>query len=154
MFFDKLLLMQQDTRFSGADANVVIHATEDQARIMAAIAEILGVPSDRFSGVPTEGHHKNRILMLTAQLSSEEANELASRIASGLNSLDREELWQNIDLLSDEKGNLYLRLDKQRLCQGKISITSGDSLRIRFRPVKRYRPARSLEDYRGLFTSG
>lgn len=146
--------MAEASRFSGADANIVIHATEDQAKIMAAIDELFGLRSDRFSAVLTEGHYKNKILVLTAQLASNEANVLASRIASGLNSLDREELGQNIEHFSDEKGNLYLRLDKQRLCQGKISIGSADSMMIKFKPIRRYRPSHSLEDYRGVFTSG
>jgi RNA binding exosome subunit len=59
-----------------------------------------------------------------------------------------------MEQFSDEKGNLYLRLDKQRLCQGKISVSTGDSIRIKFRPVKRYRPTSNVETYRGLFTSG
>lgn len=145
--------MQEDLRFSGAEANVVVHETENREKILESIQTFLNIPSERFSATASEGHYKNKILMLKAILPSSEANQLASQIASGLSSLDKEELWHNMEQFSDEKGNLYMRLDKQRLCQGKISISSADSLRIKFKPVKRYRPTSNLENYRGLFTS-
>ena len=145
--------MQESIKFSGAEANVVVHATEDKDRILAAIQSQLNLPADSFIESIADGHYKNKILMLKAVFSSEEAGQLASRMAAKLSSSDREEIWHNIRQLSDEKGNLFLRIDKQRLCQGKVSITSADSLRIKFKPIKRYRPASSLESYRGLFTS-
>ena len=143
--------MTEELKFSGAEANLVIHATEDQERIMGSLHDNLDVVPEKFTITPSEGHYKNRILLLKAIFSSSEANQLATNIASKLNSLDRQELWQNMDQFSDEKGNLYLRLDKQRLCQGKVSISSADSVRIKFKPVKRYRPTSNLESYRGLF---
>ena len=143
--------MTEEIKFSGAEANLVIHATEDQERVLASLEDSLNLSPDKFSVTPSEGHYKNRILMLKALFSSSEATELAASIASKLNSLDRQELWQNMGQFSDEKGNLYLRLDKQRLCQGKVSITMADSVRIKFKPVKRYRPTSYLENYRGLF---
>jgi RNA-binding protein len=143
----------EQVRFSSAEANLVVHLTEDQSRILKSIEQTLALAPDRFSSTPSEGHYKNKILMLKAILSSNEANDLASRIASGLNSTDRQELLRGIQQFSDEKGNLYLRLDKQRLCQGKISISSADSLRVKFKPVKRYTPTSNLQTYRGLFIS-
>lgn len=145
--------MQEDFKFSGAEANLIVHATEDKEKILKSLRDSLQIPSERFATMPSEGHYKNRILALNAVLSSAEANDLASHIASSLNSTDRQELVHAIDEFSDEKGNLYLRLDKQRLCQGKISITFSDSVRIKFKPVKRYRPTSNLENYRGLFAS-
>jgi hypothetical protein len=146
--------MQQEAKFSGAEANLVIHQTEDAGKILASVQSHLGIVADRFTATATEGHFKNKILVLRALLSSAEATELASRISSGLSSIDRDLLWRGMDQFSDEKGNLYIRIDKQRLCQGKISVSSADSMRVKFKPVKRYRPASNLEIYRGLFASG
>lgn len=145
--------MEEAVRFSSAEANLVVHATEDQQRILKSLEQELQIPSEVFSVTPSEGHYKNRILMLKAVFSSNDANALATRIASSLNSTDRQELLRGIEQFSDDKGNLYLRLDKQRLCQGKISISTADSIRIKFKPVKRYRPTSNLETYRGLFAS-
>jgi RNA binding exosome subunit len=145
--------MEDGLKFSGADAHLVVHATEDQDKILHSLQNLLEIPPDKFSIVPSDGHYKNKIMMAHASFSSSEANDLAQGIASGLNSSDRQELTNNIDQFSDEKGNLYLRLDKQRLCQGKISLASADVVRIKFKPVKRYRPRSSMESYRGLFSS-
>lgn len=151
VFLDYLWRMTDEFKFSGAEANLVVHATEDQKRILDSLQDNLNVSPERFSITPSEGHYKNKILMLKAIFSSSEASQLAASIASKLNSVDRQELWQNMDQFSDEKGNLYLRLDKGRLCQGKVSISSTDSIRIKFKPIKRYRPTSNLEIYRGLF---
>jgi RNA binding exosome subunit len=146
--------MDEVARFSGAEASLVVHSTEDGGKILGSLQETLRLPMERFSSTPSEGHYKNKILIFSAIFSSREANDLASLIAAGLSSTDRQELLRSMEQFSDEKGNLYLRLDKQRLCQGKISVTTADSIRIKFRPVKRYRPTSNVETYRGLFTSG
>ena len=121
--------------------------------MLRAIEGLLSIPPERFSSTPSEGHYKNKILLLKATLSSQEAAELALRIMSLLNSSDRERLSSALPEYSDEKGNLYLRLDKQRICQGKVSLSETDAIRIRFKPVKRYRPSGNLENYRGLLSS-
>ena len=142
-----------DLRFSAAEINLLLHATEDGGKVLRAIEGLLSIPPERFLSTPSEGHYKNKILLLKATLSSQEAGELALRIMSLLNSSDRERLSSALPEYSDEKGNLYLRLDKQRICQGKVSLSETDAIRIRFKPVKRYRPSGNLESYRGLLSS-
>src|SRR5687767_6914989 len=139
-----------DLRFSAAEVDLLLHATEDGGKVLQSIQDTLAVPSERFSISPSEGHYKNKILLLKAMLASREAGELAIKIMLHLNSSDRERLSSSLHEYSDEKGNLYLRLDKQRICQGKVSLAETDAIRIRFKPVKRYRPSGNLESYRGL----
>lgn len=138
-------------KFSAAEINVVLHATEDEGRVLKAIEDVLLVPSKCFSSSPSEGHYKNKILLQKAILSSHEAGSLAKRLISLLNSADREHLSQLVHEYSDEKGNLYIRLDKQRMCQGKVSLSETDAIRIRFKPVKRYKPSGAIQGYMGLF---
>lgn len=142
-----------DIRFSAAEVNLLLHGTEDGSKVLQAIRDMLSVPSERFSSLPSEGHYKNKILVLKAMLSSQEAGDLAIRIMSLLNSSDRERLSNSLVEYSDEKGYLYLRLDKQKICQGKVSLSGTDAIRIRFKPVKRYKPSGNLESYRGLLSS-
>jgi RNA binding exosome subunit len=144
---------EDSLKFSAAEINLVLHATEDEGRVLKAIEDVLLVPSKRFSGSPSEGHYKNRILLQKAILSSHEAGSLAKRVISLLNSTDREHLSRLVHEYSDEKGNLYIRLDKQRMCQGKISLSETDAIRIRFKPVKRYKPSGAVQGYVGLFDS-
>jgi RNA binding exosome subunit len=140
-------------KFSSAEVNLVLHATEDGGKMLQAIQDMLLVPSELFSSSLCEGHHKNKILLLKAILSSQEAGKLASRIISFLNVADREQLSRLLHQYSDEKGNLYIRLDKQRLCKGRVSLSETDAIRIRFRPVKQYKSSGSIESYRALFHS-
>ena len=138
--------------FSVAEVNLLLHATEDGPKVLQAVQDVLLIPSERFSSSAFEGHHKNRILLLKAILSSQEARKLANRIISLLSSIDKNQMSRLLHEYSDEKGNLYIRIDKQRMCQGKVSLSETDAIRIRFRPVKRYnKPSKSLERYSALF---
>jgi RNA binding exosome subunit len=95
-----------DLRFSAAEVDLLLHATEDSGKVLQSIQDTLEVPSERFSASPSEGHYKNKILLLKAMLASQEASELAVRIMSRLNSSDREHLSSSLHEYSDEKGNL------------------------------------------------
>ncbi len=142
---------QESLKFSAAEINLVLHATEDEDRVLKAIEDVLLVQSKRFSSSSSEGHFKNRILLQKAILSSNEAGSLAKRVISLLSSTEREHLSRLVHEYSDEKGNLYIRLDKQRICQGKVSLSESDAIRIRFKPVKRYKPSGAIQGYASLF---
>ena len=45
----------------------------------------------------------------------------------------------------DDKGTLYLRLDKQKICEGKIELSDIDSIKIKFKPKLFF--SRRKQDY-------
>ncbi len=145
--------MSQDIKFSAAEVNMVLHATEDYDKVLQSIEKTISVPADRFESTESDGHHGNKIMLYKSILSSSEAAALAVKILSSLNAADRQQLYDYLDYYCDDKGNLYLRLDKQRICQGKISLSDSDSVRVRFKPIRRYKPSGSIETYRGLLVS-
>ncbi|HEU4985359.1 MAG TPA: RNA-binding domain-containing protein [Nitrososphaera sp.] len=145
--------MSEEIRFSSAEVQLVLHATEDHGKVLAAVEKVLSVPAASFEGEQSEGHYGNQIALLGAMVASKDASALATRVVSALNRIDRQELSDHIEEYSDEKGNLYLRLDKQRLCQGKVSLAESDAVRVKFKPVHRYKPSSSLQSYRGLLSS-
>jgi RNA binding exosome subunit len=144
---------EDNIRFSTAEISIIIHATENQDKILQSIDDVLSISPDKFSSNTSEGHWGNKILLLSAIIGSTDANSLISKILSALNRIDRQSLSDFFDNYIDEKGNLYIRLDKQRICQGRTSLSDNDSIRIRLRPVRRYKPTRILESYRRLLTS-
>ncbi|HEX6067368.1 MAG TPA: RNA-binding domain-containing protein [Nitrososphaera sp.] len=146
--------MPEEPRFSAAEVDIVLHATEDQEKVLAAVEKALGVSATDFAGEQAEGHFGNRIVLMKATVASKDAGALAAKIMSSLNRPDRQELADHIGEYSDDKGNLYLRLDKQRICQGRVSLAESDAVRVRFRPVRRYRPSGNVETYRGLLSLG
>jgi RNA-binding protein len=142
---------EDNPKFSAAEINLVLHATEDEDKVLKAVEDVLLVPSKHFSSSPSQGHYKNKILLQKAMLSSQEAGSLAKRVISLLNTADRKDLSRLVHEHSDEKGNLYIRLDKQRMCQGRVSLSETDAIWIRFKPVKRYKPSSAIQGYEGLF---
>jgi RNA binding exosome subunit len=127
------MIQNENVNFSAAEIKIIVHATEEKDSILEHINSALNVPPDSFSTVKTQGHWGNEILLLSGILSKNEANSLYRKVEASL--------LENYDELSnfyDEKGNLYVRLDKQRLCRGKLSISENDSIRIRFRNVMTY----------------
>src|SRR6266516_1696943 len=125
--------------FSAAEIGIIVHATEEKEKILEHLNSTLGVSPDSFFTGFAEGHWGNKILLLTAILSNSEANSLYMKVKSILGDKD-------IALLSnffDEKGNLYIRLDKQRVCRGKVTLSEGDSVRIKFKPILAHGPRKS-----------
>ena len=125
--------------FSAAEIGIIVHATEEKEKILEDLNSTLGVSPDSFFTGFAEGHWGNKILLLTAILSNSEANSLYMKVKSILGDKD-------IALLSnffDEKGNLYIRLDKQRVCRGKVTLSEGDSVRIKFKPILAHGPRKS-----------
>jgi RNA-binding protein len=143
-----------DIRFSSAEINIVVHATENENKILHSLYDALSIPAEKFSCSGSEGHWGNKILILTATIDGQVAKDLILKIISLLNSVDRYHLSNFFDKYVDGKGNLYIRLDKQRICKGRISLSESDSIRIRFRPVRRYKPSSDLQNYRVLLASG
>jgi RNA binding exosome subunit len=141
-----------DIRFSSAEINIVVHATENENKILHSLYDVLSIPSEKFTSLVSDGHWGNKISVLTATIDGQVAKELILKIISMLNSVDRYHLSNFFDKYVDEKGNLYIRLDKQRICKGRISLSDSDSIRIRFRSIRRYKPSSNLQNYRVLLT--
>jgi RNA binding exosome subunit len=143
-----------DTRFSSAEIDLILHATESAERVLSSIEQVLLVSQTRFNLSSLEGHYKNKIIFDKAVLSSQEANSLAQRVISLLGTVDKETLISEIQKYADEKGNLYIRLDKQRMCRGKTSLSENDAIRVRFKPIKRYKSSPdNFQNFRGLLSS-
>jgi len=128
------MVQNESVNFSAAEIKIIVHATEQKESILEHVNSTLNVPPNTFSIVKTLGHWGNEILLLTSLLSKNDANSLYRKVEASL--------FENYNKLPsdffDEKGNLYIRLDKQRLCRGKVSLSEGDSIRIRFRNVMTY----------------
>jgi RNA-binding protein len=147
------MTVEDNITFSTAEISIIVHATENQDKILQSIKNVLSISPERFSSNTSEGHWRNKITLLSAVITTAEANSLISKILSTLNKIDRHSLSDFVDNYIDEKGNLYIRLDKQKICQGRTSLSDNDSIRIRLRPVRKYKPTRILESYRRLLTS-
>ena len=116
------------------DIRVFAHATEDPAKVQTAVRNIF--PADLaetfvFQGTNLTGHHGNPIILFTAKLTDKKLlPKSLEKIGKDLGVLDKEELNHDIKL-HIEKGNLYLRFDKQSAFMGALKFSQNDPIHIK-----------------------
>jgi RNA binding exosome subunit len=116
------------------DIRVFAHATENQTKVETATKNLFPPELTEtlvFEKNNLSGHHSNPIIMLTAKLADRKLLPGAlAKLGSGLSSLDKEQLNEEIGLHL-EKGNLYLRFDKQAAFLGQAKYTQNDPIRVK-----------------------
>ena len=116
------------------DIRVFAHATEELERVVKSVQNIL--PSDLVNTLSINkrdltGHHGNPIILLEGRIKNRRmAQAFLGKLASSLRLMDKEKLGNEIDSHL-EKGNLYIRLDKQAAYLGEFKLGSTDSLHMR-----------------------
>jgi hypothetical protein len=87
-----------------------------------------------------QGHHDNSIILFKAIVRKEPLmKDLIGYFFSKLEADDKKTLLSDVESRVDEKGNLYLRLDKQEAFQGNIRLGQTDPIHIRIRLHKKAR---------------
>jgi RNA binding exosome subunit len=113
---------------------VFAHATEDQERVITAVRNTL--PEELrenavFKKTGLEGHHGNPITLIETELVDRQTlMAVLEKIGSRLTSLDKETLSREMPLHL-EKGNLYLRVDKQQAFLDKLRFSSNDPIHFK-----------------------
>jgi len=118
------------------DISFFAHATEDENKVIEAVRHLLPaaqVENIVFNKSSLRGHHGNPITLFEAKLEEKETvKAVVGNLSSGLNPLDKESLLREVEL-HVEKGNLYLRFDKQAAFQGQFKLGVSDPIRVRLR---------------------
>lgn len=139
--------MSSKPQVAYVDLRTSVHATEDLDKVQTAICNIL--PTEllnliAFKKASLTGYHGNPITLVEAKINEKRvAQAVLEKIAQNLAVLDKEILNSEIDQHL-EKGNLYLRFDKQAayLSHFKFGHTDPIHFRIHF---KRHRPEEVIE---------
>ncbi|CAN5681883.1 RNA-binding domain-containing protein [soil metagenome] len=121
--------------FSSLDISILIHATEDEKKMLNHILESFRLSANRVTigCVKTEGHWKNPIMRLNITTSSD-IGRLFTDLCNELKiNLGSEDLDQYLKNNLDEKGSVYIRLDKQKLCARVFSLSDTDAVRMIFK---------------------
>jgi RNA-binding protein len=117
---------------------VFAHATEDRESVMTAVRNTL--PEELWESAVFEetgltGHYGNPITLIRVEIADRQMLVAAlEKIGSKLTALDKETLNEEMPLHL-EKGNLYLRFDKQQAFLGELRFSSNDPVhfKIHFR---------------------
>ena len=116
------------------DVRVFAHATEDPEKVLTAVRNILPEELSEnavFQKTSLTGHHGNPIMLFGTKLTEKQALPAAlQKIGAGLTALDKETLEKNIKL-HWEKGNLYLRFDKQSAYQSEVRFSQNDPIHFK-----------------------
>ena len=115
------------------ELSTLAHATEDLSKVDKALRTLLLGNPQQFTRQYLEGHHGNPIVRIEAKLTEENATRFALLLGSKLAKSERLVLLKDIDLHSDVDGNLFIRLDKQKLLQGAFQIAEDDPIRVKIK---------------------
>lgn len=115
------------------DVRVFAHATEDVDKVLNAVHNTL--PAEVIETVVIKrtnltGHHGNPIILLETRIKEKNAVQAVfEKLSSALSILDKEQLSGEIKEHLD-KGNLYLRLDKQSAYLNEIKLSRADPIHL------------------------
>ena len=116
------------------DIRVFAHATEEVDKVLNAVRNIF--PSElidliAFKKSNLTGHHGNPIILFETRIKEKNAAQTVfEKLSLGLSTLDKELLNSEIKQHLD-KGNLYVRLDKQSAYLNELKLSSTDSIHFR-----------------------
>ena len=127
--------------------HVLAHATEDIPKLILKMSELFSIPKERFLISRARGHWDNEISLIRADCSHQESSALLETIISKLKTGEKNYLLHSISNSFDERDNFYIRLNKQSVCMGIISLSEHDSIRIRFKPTKDYSQNNKFRDH-------
>lgn len=116
------------------DIRVFAHSTEDPDKVQTAVRNLLTMELAEtlvFEKTSCTGHHGNPIILFTSKLTDKKLLPTAlEKIGSNLGALNKEELNRDIKLHL-EKGNLYLRFDKQSAFLGALKFSQNDPIHLK-----------------------
>jgi RNA-binding protein len=113
-----------------------IYGTENAEKVKTAIKTLF--PKSSPQKEETEGYYKNPVLILTDKITKNK--DIKNFIGRSQDLSDQ--ILSNLDRKMDNKGNLFLRFDKQKAYQGELKIVEqGDSIHLKIKlaayPAKR-----------------
>jgi RNA binding exosome subunit len=116
------------------DIRVFAHATEDVDKVLTALRNILPqeiVDTVNFIKTSLSGHHGNPIILFETRITDKNAiQKVLEKFASGLSTLDKAQLSNEI-MQHLDKGNLYIRIDKQSAYLNEFKLSTEDPVHFR-----------------------
>lgn len=126
--------------YSSIEISVLIHATEDENKVLKAVLEFIEQSSEsiKMNFIKTEGHWKNPIYRLIIFI-NREPDKIFNKLYTKLVESSSGYLVDSyIKTNTDKKGYFHIRLDKQKFCLGKIILSDRDSIRMVFKKLGKF----------------
>lgn len=122
------------------DIRFFVHATEDLDKVMDAVSHVFPlryIDEIVFKRNKVEGHYGNPISLFETRIKRKKiVKAIIQKISSNLSMQEKEKLRAEIHRHL-EKGNFYLRLDKQAAFEGELKLSTTTPIRFRVRLKKK-----------------
>lgn len=104
-----------------------IYGTENEEKVKKAVKTLF--PNSSPLKEETEGYYKNPVLILHDKI---EKNRDIKDFIQALKKIPSSSILNHLNNKIDDKGNLFLRFDKQKAYQGDLQIVEhGDSIHVK-----------------------
>ena len=110
--------------------NVIVHATEDMAKIFQSFEDVLEVTEEDFTIEETEGHYENPIILLNAKIVKKQAQNLIDKFHKLLPVDQVNELIDEIEERTVDS-RFHMRLDKQELIKGNVVVREKGTVKLK-----------------------
>lgn len=110
-----------------------VYSTEDEEKVIDAISYIFFKPSP--DKTINEDHFGNNIILLSEKISKKRyIRDITTFLNENLSDNDKLIIKDELSRRMDDKGNLFLRFDKQEAYMGNLKLTyAGDAVHMRIK---------------------
>ena len=109
--------------------NLILHATEDENKILEELEKSFGVEQKKFQIEQIPGHFNNPILLISSKLKSKPAHDFVSSFFSKMKKDEFKEIFDDVEDFVTSSG-LSLRISKQKLISGILTLSKEDTIKI------------------------
>lgn len=111
---------------------VFVYGTENEEKVREAIKTLF--PNSHPQTENIEGYFKNPVLILHDKLGKKRETREFIKILQNLDSSTKKRVLNELNNKMDDKGNLFLRFDKQRAYRGDLKIIEhGDAVHVKIK---------------------
>ena len=129
---------------------VIVHATEDDEKILKAFFKQFNISKDEFSRQNLTGHFENPITLLRAKIKKNNARNFLQSLISKIPDDQISEIIEDIENHIQDS-TLFLRFGKQDLIKGKMIVQEKDAVKFKiFTPI--YKKEDIVKNYVKLLT--
>jgi len=109
-----------------------VYGTENEEKVKNAIKTLF--PNSLIQSEVTEGHYKTPVLILHDKIDKKRDIKNFIKILNNIGSYDKKRILKDLDKKMDDKGNFFLRFDKQQAYQGELEVVEhGDSIHVKIK---------------------
>ena len=107
----------------------ILHATENESKVLEKLEDVFHIEQKNFQIEEIPGHFNNPILLISSKLKKRSAEKFVSMFFSSLKKTDFQEIFNNVEDYVTSSG-LSLRISKQKLISGVLTISKEDTIKI------------------------